>query len=162
MEKKLFNLKFNEIMVILKEKLKIKNAIVRKLEEDQLITIGYLGYGEEEANIIIKIGKGVTGLTALKNQTIVINDLDNYKGEYIKGIDNAKSEICIPIRDSDNKVLGTLNIESEIVNNFTKEKVEFLEIVASMITPVLKNRERDHKETSMNLLKSMAIFEKFN
>ncbi|HOJ65023.1 MAG TPA: GAF domain-containing protein [Spirochaetota bacterium] len=162
MNKNVVNMRFNEILEILKEKLRIKNAILRKLENEELITVAYFGYGEEEANIIIKIGRGVTGLTALRNKTIVINDLDNYKGEYIKGISNAKSEVCIPIRDKDNKVIGTFNIESEIPNNFTKEKVDFLESIALMLSNVLKKENSsENKVASMNLAKSLAVFEKF-
>ena len=157
MEKKIFQEKFIEIVSIIREKIGIKNAIIRELEGEKLITKGYFGYGFKEAHIEIAIGYGVTGLCALKKQTIVINDLSTYSGEYIKGIDNAKSEICVPIFQN-NKFVGTLNIESEVLNNFTKDKVDFLENISSVVSGAF-GESSSHKSATMSLAKSLAILE---
>ncbi|HPO49893.1 MAG TPA: GAF domain-containing protein [Spirochaetota bacterium] len=157
MEKKVFQEKFLELISIMKEKVGIKNAIIRELDGALLITKGYFGYGFEAAHIKIEVGYGVTGLCALKKETIVINDLSTYSGEYIKGIDDAKSEICLPIFKN-NKLVGTLNIESESKNNFTNDKVEFLEYMSSVISGVF-GEDNTNKSATMNLAKTLAILE---
>ncbi|OHD21406.1 MAG: hypothetical protein A2086_10265 [Spirochaetes bacterium GWD1_27_9] len=153
-EKSKLEKNFKEIIKILETRYNIKNAIIRKLENDELITIAYTGYGYAEAHISIRVGEGVTGTCASERRTIVINDLDTYKGKYIKGISCAKSEICIPIKYS-GEVIGTFNIESSEKNSFSPDKVDFLERITDNITTSLVTSN----ETIFRLAKSMAILE---
>jgi putative methionine-R-sulfoxide reductase with GAF domain len=111
MDTNCFQADFAAIMDMLKQRLVITNAIIRRLEGDELKTTGYFGYAESEARLQIFVGQGVTGRGAKDNQTIVINGLEAYDGQYLTGISGARSELCIPIRRL-GKLIGTLNVES--------------------------------------------------
>jgi len=152
MDKEKFDITFKEMILILKVKYNIKNAIIRELINNSLITVASFGYGENEANLIISIGRGITGLCAKDNKIIVINDIENYTGEYIKGIENAKSELCIPLKKN-GKVIGTFNIESSDKNNFNEDKVKSLESLSKMIASSINT---NYSESSNMLIKAMA------
>ena len=132
MESETFQEDFNAIMILLKNRIGINNAIIRKLDGDELQTIGYYGYKNQEASIQIFLGEGVTGRCAVEKKVIVINNLDKYDGQYIAGIENAKSEVCIPLKSSGH-IIGTFNIESTEKNNFSKDKVD----IAVSLTEIL-------------------------
>ena len=121
---------FNELITFLSNRLNLKNAILRKLINGRLVTVSAFGYGQEETEIDILLGHGITGQTALIGESICINDLENYKGEYIPGITGAKSELCIPLINNRGMVIGTLNMESKVRHNFTENKIDLLEMMS--------------------------------
>ena len=96
-------------------------------------TVAAFGYGEEECRLHIFLGQGVTGQCALQGKTIYINDLSDYRGEYLAGIREARSELCIPLFGEQGMVIGTLNMESTLPHNFTEEKRDLLEKMAKRI-----------------------------
>lgn len=145
----------NDIMDQLKSKLGISNAIVRRLEGDELKTVAYFGYGEEEANLRIFVGQGITGLCAKENRIVVINDLKSYSGQYLSGIDNARSEVCAPIV-AGGRLVGTFNIESPYPGNFTQDKIDTIVRMAGMLAT---NVAGNHNPTSNRLAKALAALE---
>jgi putative methionine-R-sulfoxide reductase with GAF domain len=151
-----FHEDFNQIIDLLKIRLGISNAILRKLEGEELKTVGYYGYDEKEATLKIVIGQGVTGLCAKEQRNIVINDLEHYAGQYLSGIDNAKSELCIPLMFS-KRLLGTLNIESTEKDNFTQDKIALISRIAEMLVQSLANSEN---QTGRLLASALARLEK--
>lgn len=118
---------FVELIDILHERFGLSNAILRYYDGELLRTKAAWGYGEEASVLDILPGSGVTGMAFAENQTIIINDLENYEGEYLPGIEGARSELCIPVCGERGIALGTLNVESRNKNNFTPEKVEILQ-----------------------------------
>lgn len=127
-----FHGKFNEMISLLKVRLGIQNAIIRRLEDDELKTIAYFGYGEKEASLRIFVGQGVTGLCAKEKKCVLINDLSKYQGEYLAGIDHARSELCVPLILG-TRLVGTFNIESTVPNNFDEEKIRLIRQMADML-----------------------------
>jgi two-component system, NtrC family, sensor kinase len=151
-----FQADFTAIMDMLKTRLGITNAIIRRLEGDELKTAGYFGYEKSEAQLRIFVGQGVTGRCAKENITIVINDLERYDGQYLAGISGARSELCIPIRRL-GKLIGTLNVESVDKNNFTRDKID----VATGITEMLAHSLHDPTDAvGRNLARALAMLER--
>ncbi|MBI4977961.1 MAG: GAF domain-containing protein [Spirochaetes bacterium] len=147
---------FKDIMGLLKDRLGINNAILRKLDGDELKTIAYFGYGENEAMMKIMVGQGVTGLCAKEKKNIVINDLEHYAGMYLSGIDGAKSELCIPLLLS-GRLIGTLNIESIEKSNFSKEKIDLAVRIAQMLVHSVADLGN---KTGRHLARTLALLEK--
>lgn len=140
MDSEKFQEDFNAIMVLLKNRIGINNSIIRKLIGDELVTVGSYGYNNKEANIKIFLGEGVTGRCAVEKKVIVINDLENYTGQYITGIKNAKSELCIPMKKA-GTFIGTFNIESTEKGNFTKDKVDLTVSLTEILVLSVVNPE---------------------
>ena len=92
----------------------------------------YLGpFQGEVACTTIPFGKGVCGTSALKKETIIVPDVNQFAG-HIACSSKSKSEIVVPII-KDNKVLGVIDIDSPILNRFGLEEKELLENVANLL-----------------------------
>lgn len=79
----------------------------------------------------IPFGKGICGQVAESNQTFVVDDVaaqDNYISCNI----HVKSEIVVPIFVNGTNI-GQIDIDSNILNAFSKEDQEFLEWIADEI-----------------------------
>ena len=78
------------------------------------------------ACIHIPVGKGVCGTAVQENRTILVKNVHEFPGHI--ACDSASlSEIVVPIRDSEGKVLGVLDIDSPEEARFTEEDRDGLE-----------------------------------
>ena len=84
---------------------------------------------------IIPFGKGICGQVALTNRNFVVPDV-KIQNNYIACNINVKSEIVIPIF-VDGKNIGQIDIDSNILNPFSKRDEEFLEYVCAKVATLL-------------------------
>jgi GAF domain-containing protein len=80
----------------------------------------------------IPIGKGICGSAAASGKTEIISDVHSDK-RYLACFVSTKSEIVVPIK-KDRKILGEIDIDSDLKNAFTKEDKVFLEKIADMLS----------------------------
>ncbi|MFJ8512379.1 GAF domain-containing protein [Lysinibacillus xylanilyticus] len=78
------------------------------------------------ACVRIPIGRGVCGTAVKKEETIVVKDVHDFPG-HIACDAASQSEIVIPLIKK-GQVIGVLDIDSPIVNRFSKEDQEGLEL----------------------------------
>ncbi|KMY30144.1 GAF domain-containing protein [Lysinibacillus xylanilyticus] len=78
------------------------------------------------ACVRIPIGRGVCGTAVKKEETIVVKDVHDFPG-HIACDAASQSEIVIPLI-KEGQVIGVLDIDSPIVNRFSKEDQEGLEL----------------------------------
>ena len=98
-------------------------------ENNQLVLGPFQG---EVACTIIPLGKGVCGTSAIKKETIIVDDVNKFDG-HIACSSLSKSEIVIPIIKNNNLV-GVIDIDSPIYSRFSNKEKGFLEKVASLIS----------------------------
>lgn len=65
----------------------------------------------------INIGKGVCGTAWKNNETIIVDDVDQFPG-HIACSSLSKSEIVLPIYNTQNEIIGVLDIDSECYQSF--------------------------------------------
>jgi len=92
---------------------------------------------EATQHVRIPIGKGICGAAAASGKTEVVADVKN-DPRYLACFPSTRSEIVVPILDGD-RVLGEIDIDSDIPAAFTQEDKRFLEQVAKLL--VLHIRE---------------------
>jgi len=80
----------------------------------------------------IPIGKGICGSAAASGKTEIIPDV-NADDRYLACFVSTKSEIVVPIK-KEGKILGEIDIDSDIKDAFTKADKEFLEKIADMLS----------------------------
>jgi len=73
----------------------------------------------------IEIGKGVCGTSALKRETLLINDVHRFAG-HIACDAASNSEIVIPIV-KDDSLIGVLDLDSDEFGRFTEVEKDYLE-----------------------------------
>jgi GAF domain-containing protein len=93
----------------------------------------YAGFDTDHK--IIPFGKGICGQVALTNENFVVPDVKK-QNNYIACNINVKSEIVIPIF-VDGKNIGQIDIDSNILNPFSKQDEEFLEYICAKVATLL-------------------------
>ena len=79
----------------------------------------------------IPIGQGICGSAASSCKTEIIPDV-NADNRYLACFISTKSEIVVPIK-KEGKILGEIDIDSDIKDAFKKEDADFLEKIADML-----------------------------
>ncbi|MGB0917416.1 MAG: GAF domain-containing protein [Flavobacteriales bacterium] len=84
----------------------------------------------------IGFGKGVCGTAWKEKQTIIVADVDGFPG-HIACSSASKSEIVVPFI-TNKKIVAVLDIDSDILDDFTEtDKVE-LEKIVTLLTPLFE------------------------
>jgi len=81
----------------------------------------------------IPFGKGICGQTAISNSSYLTGDVSKEEN-YISCNINVKSEIVVPILNSDNINIGQIDIDSNNLNQFSNDDLRFLESINKMIS----------------------------
>lgn len=79
----------------------------------------------------IKFGKGVCGTSWKERRTILVANVDEFPG-HIACSSSSKSEIVVPIIE-ENRVVGVLDIDSDLLDDFDLTDQHYLEKVAQLI-----------------------------
>lgn len=92
----------------------------------------YLGpYQGSLACTHIKYGHGVCGKSLELKKSLIVPDVHKFPG-HIACSSLSNSEIVVPII-KDDKVIGVIDLDSTMFDNYTEEEKEFLEEVANII-----------------------------
>jgi L-methionine (R)-S-oxide reductase len=99
------------------------------LKEGRLMVGPYQG---PLACLELEKNKGVCWAGINQDQTIVVEDVHRFPG-HIACDSRSKSEIVVPVKNPDNKIIGVLDIDSSLLANFDKTDAVHLEnIVRSL------------------------------
>lgn len=85
---------------------------------------------------IIPLGKGVCGTSAQERKTIIVDDVNQFRG-HIACSSLSKSEIVVPLIKEE-KLIGVIDLDSPIYSRFKKEEKEFIEHVRDELIKVIK------------------------
>jgi GAF domain-containing protein len=103
-------------------------------------------------NLRLRIGEeGIAGWVAHTGQPLVAGDVSK-EPRYIKGIDECKSEVSVPLKLKD-RVIGVLDAESDRLFAFTQKDVRILSQLASQIAITIENSRlfQEEKKRSLQL-----------
>ena len=81
----------------------------------------------------IKRGKGVCGTAWQDDSTIVVPDVEAFPGHFACS-SLSRSEIVVPLHDSEGNVIGVLDIDSKDLATFDDVDAHWLEEIARIIT----------------------------
>ena len=85
------------------------------------------------AHPIFPVTKGLTARAIAGRKTINVGDVANDSG-YLTALDNTRAEIIVPVLDiAGDRVIGTIDVESEHLNAFDSTEQEFLEECARLL-----------------------------
>ena len=93
----------------------------------------YLGpYQGPIACTLIKFGRGVCGTCALEKKTQLVSNVHECKN-HIACSSKTNSEIVVPII-KENKVVGVIDLDSNLFDNYSNEDVALLEKIAKELS----------------------------
>src|SRR5436190_333847 len=94
-------------------------------------------YGDKVSMPRVKLGHGLVGYAALHGESVLVPDVSR-EARYIKVVDDAKSELAIPLLLQD-RCIGVFDLESPELDAFSKRHVEILTLLASQAAVAIEN-----------------------
>jgi phosphoserine phosphatase RsbU/P len=94
-------------------------------------------YGDKVQMPRVQLGVGLVGYAALHKVAVVVPDVST-DPRYIKLVDDAKSELVIPLLLKD-RCIGVFDLESPELDAFSKTHVEILTLLASQAAVAIEN-----------------------
>ncbi len=95
------------------------------------------GHTIDTERIRIKLGRGISGQAALQRKSILVEDVRQVEN-YINANDAVRSELAVPLIVK-NKVIGVLDLQSELPAFFTPDHERLLELTASRVAIAVEN-----------------------
>ena len=130
--KREFNEIAQEVCSALRSSLKTYNWVGIYMVEDKttLVLKAWDGPAATE-HVRIPVGEGICGAAAQNGKTIIVDDV-NKDPRYLQCFLNTKAEIVVPIY-SEEKVVGEIDIDSDVTAAFGETDQIFLEWIASKL-----------------------------
>ncbi|MBI3401312.1 MAG: GAF domain-containing protein [Acidobacteria bacterium] len=94
-------------------------------------------YGDRVNVPRVKLGHGLVGYAALHKEVVLVPDVAA-DPRYIKVVDDARSELVIPLMVHD-RCIGVFDLESPELDAFTKGHAEILSLLASQAAVAIEN-----------------------
>ena len=94
-------------------------------------------YGDKVNVPRMKVGTGLVGYAALHKEAVLVPDVST-DDRYIKVVDDARSELVIPLLLKD-RCIGVFDLESAELDAFSKSDVEILTLLASQAAVAIEN-----------------------
>lgn len=95
------------------------------------------GHTPEVERLRIKLGRGIVGQSAITRSSILVQDVSTVEN-YIDANPNVKAELAVPLIVK-NRVIGVIDLQSELPGYFTEEHKRLLEITASRVAIAVEN-----------------------
>jgi len=94
-------------------------------------------YGDTTTAPPVHVGSGLVGYAALHKEAVLVPDV-SADPRYIKVVDDARSELVIPLLLKD-RCLGVFDLESPELDAFNRSHVEILTLLASQAAVAIEN-----------------------
>jgi diguanylate cyclase (GGDEF)-like protein len=130
-------------------------------QSNELELLASRGYGEKSQTLgrRLRIGRdGITGMVAATGEAVMLDDVTKHP-RYICIDPNTRSEIAVPLT-SKNRVIGVLNVESDMPAAFTGVDKRLLTTLANQVAVAVENA-RLYEETEQ-LAVTDGLTELFN
>ena len=95
------------------------------------------GHTPDVERIRVKLGRGVSGQAALQRKSLLVEDVTKIDN-YINANPSVRSELAVPLIVK-NRVIGVLDLQSEIPSFFTQDHQRLLELTASRVAIAVEN-----------------------
>ena len=96
-----------------------------------------IGHTAQTERTRVPLGKGVVGQVALTRQPILLNDVATFE-HYIAANPDVRSELTVPLI-AKNRLIGVMDLESELAGYFRPEHLHVLTLTASRIAQAIEN-----------------------
>jgi L-methionine (R)-S-oxide reductase len=103
--------------------------------DEEIVLLAHTG-AVSPAHTRFSIDQGLSGDAVRRRTTVVSNDVAN-DPRYLAAFENTGSETIVPVLGAESGiVIGTLDVESDRVDAFSRDDVAFLEECAAVLRPL--------------------------
>jgi diguanylate cyclase (GGDEF)-like protein len=127
------------ILSIARDYFHLQNVAILLLdqEEQHLFVRSQIGWDEGADLLRLDLGKGLTGMAALKKHPIYVPEVSK-DPNYFCSTKTTRSELAIPLMVRD-QVVGVLDCQSDQVNYFDHDTIELLTLFSTQASMALQN-----------------------
>lgn len=129
--------------------------ILDESKQEFVLTAYSAKASKEDIRSRIPTDQGVIGQSAKLRQAVVVLDTSQCDF-YVEKFSTTRSEIACPIIHGE-ELFGVLNIESEVVNNFTANDVKAVEIFAGTLAIAIQNSRAFHRVEALSKTKDALL-----
>jgi GAF domain-containing protein len=131
--KNIKNQDLQKIVDLLYEKITHYNWVGIYILKENMLHLGPWAGDQPTEHVTIPIGRGICGSAAKTGKIEIIPNVNADK-RYLSCFRSTKSEIVIPIKFK-NKIIGEIDIDSDLPNAFSKQDSQLLKNIADMLAP---------------------------
>jgi CheY-like chemotaxis protein len=133
-----------KIIQFTKDVLEFETIEIRLLDKttrvlEPLLNVGMTPEAAARKLVAEPTGNGVTGFVAAGGGSYLCGDAAQ-DPRYLPGAPNARSSLTVPLMLHD-EILGTFNVESDRINAFTRQDLEFLELFGREVALAINTLE---------------------
>ncbi len=127
------------ILAIAHDYFHLRNVAILLLDQQsqELYVRSQIGWDEGQDKVRLGLGKGLTGLAALKKQPVYAPDVSK-DPHYFCSAKSTNSELAIPLMVRD-EVAGVLDCQSDRVGHFDFETIDLLTLFSTQASMALQN-----------------------
>jgi diguanylate cyclase (GGDEF)-like protein len=128
-----------QILWIVRDYFQVTNSAILLLDPNtqEFFVRTSIGQPKDESNVRIPLGKGIIGSAAQQKKPVYAPDVSQ-DARYIALFPGTKSEVAIPLMVRD-EVVGVLDINSEHLDAFDSETLDFLSLFSTQASIALEN-----------------------
>ena len=86
------------------------------------------------------VTEGLNGAAVRSRSAVIVGDVMR-DDRYLTTLASTRSEMVVPVKNEADSVVGTIDVESEIVDRFTDEDREFIESCANEIASLWRGQK---------------------
>jgi GAF domain-containing protein len=101
---------------------------------DEIAAIAWSGAGDPSFPRF-PVTQGLNGAAVSSGSAVIVGDVTR-DARYLTALGDTRSEMIVPVKNESGTVVGTVDVESEIVDRFTDGDRQFIESCASQIAPL--------------------------
>ena len=127
------------ILAIAHDYFHLRNVAILLLDQQsqELYVRSQIGWDEGQDKVRLSVGKGLTGIAALKKQPVYAPDVTK-DSRYFCSAKSTSSELAIPLMVRD-EVVGVLDCQSDRVDHFDSETIDLLTLFSTQASMALQN-----------------------
>jgi L-methionine (R)-S-oxide reductase len=108
---------------------------VYEVLEAEIAAIGWTGAAPAFPRF--KRSAGLNGEAVRVGQAVIVNDVTKDR-HYLTTFGTTRSEMIVPLHNSEGRIIGTIDVESDRVDAFSEDDVRFVHECANELVPLLE------------------------
>ncbi len=126
--------------------------------EHEIVVLGWAG-PTAPAHPRFPRSQGLNGAAVASRRPVVVQDVSQ-DGRYLPTLGDTRGEMIVPVRGSDGSILGTIDVESALVNAFADRDQALLQECARALLPLWRPPKREDHPTTGAAWEPMTLQER--
>lgn len=153
------NALIRQVLNLINSTLQYHDVCIYLVEEGKLVFKGGYRFGQDQyftRSRSLELDEGVCGWVVRHREPLLLNDVRK-DPRYLEVLSENRAELAVPIKVG-SEVLGVINLESTVLNIFSKDDLDLMMTIASQLGVALSNlrHQRELKKALVQIIEALA------